>query len=74
MGRNGKFDETVPTTEIEPLVVPLEAGVKLTAMLALSPACKISGRLCPVKLNPWPEVAIRVTVTGVLPVLDNVAG
>src|SRR6478609_5261505 len=28
MGRNGKFGETVPTTEIVPLLAPLAAGVK----------------------------------------------
>jgi hypothetical protein len=43
-------------------------------MLALSPACKVRGRLCPVKLNPLPAAAMWVTVTGVLPVLDNVTG
>ena len=43
-GRFGTAIETVPTTEIVPLVGPPAAGVKLTLTVALCPAFSVSGK------------------------------
>ena len=66
--------EAVLTREIVPLSVPPEGGVKLTLIIALCPAVRVSGKLTPLKLKPVPVTVAWDMVTSEPPELVNVAG
>jgi hypothetical protein len=55
--------EAVETTEMLPLALPAELGVKVVPKVKLCPAVKVIGRLSPLMPNPAPVTLACVIVT-----------
>ena len=73
MGRCGRFNETVADHGDGTAGGSARGWSKAHADVGAFPGLQRQGQVCPVRLKPFPEAAMRVTVMGALPALDNVA-
>ena len=62
------------TTEIDPVKLPPEAGVKVVPKVKLCPGLRVKGRFNPLVLKPVPETLAWVMVTSAPPELVRVSG